>query len=596
MLSHSLSLAATLLGVIVSLGHVTLLAQTHPSTPTDALKALIDAIERDDAAKVGELIELPVKLERDELALIAQRYILGSKLYWLLEDKFAQRDAQRVMRLARLDYLPRVDPHRLNWRMHEVHNRPGVQEPKEGAIGSDPDLPQRFVRMAKADQGWKANLDHGLPALLVLDVQDAPWRNRVMQRVTDELKAGMLATIDQVIDGLVPRPPPQPEPVKADRSTPAGAILVAAEAIEKWDVETLADSFEMIGGDDNGAFRRMAEQMILERKVEKAVRARFAPDQAERIVQEGSLRPGRPSHLAVYQNVEGWAVDGDVARGALKEPLYDVVRRMVRRDGIWRIQYPPRSTIASLNDPEERRKQQARMTSLQELLDHPDRFATAGDVLEMLEPTRKEVAAQQADAGAEARKQLEEMRREMAKNPPQTPEEAEEHALALAFWEMGTALASKDAKEAAKYYFAEGDNGSYALARQNRLLAVIDLKHAVSREIGESDLVEFDLTNLADDIYGLFMTELKIQGDRAVPTGETHGEWIPPIRKIAGQWKIDVSEEAAGNPKESAKRADEETKKIRELTAQVKAGRFTNMDQLRKAMMDAGIKGLGTPR
>jgi hypothetical protein len=92
------------------------------------------------------------------------------------------------------------------------------------------------------------------------------------------------------------------------------------------------------------------------------------------------------------------------------------------------------------------------------------------------------------------------------------------------------------------------------------------------------------------------MTELKIQGDRAVPTGDTHGEWVPPIRKIAGEWKIDVSEETRGSAKDAAEQADSDTKKIKELTTQVNAGKFSNLDQLRKAMKDAGIKGLKSPR
>lgn len=575
--------------VTVSLATVTSFAQTRPSTPTDALKALIDAIDRDDVAAVGQLIELPLKLEKDELALFAQRYILGSKLFCLLEAKFGERDAQRVMRLARLDYVPRVDADLLKWETLEAGRPMKGQPVSETAIGSM--RPGHgLVRMVRTQEGWKTNLNSG-SAILVLDVQDAPWRNRVMQQVTDELKAGKLATIEQVIDGLVPRAPPQTEPVKADRSTPAGAIVAAAEAIEKGDAATFADSFEMSGGDDDGFLRRMAEQAVLEKKVENAIRARYPQDQAERIVKEGSLRRGL---LNMYENVDGWVVEGDVARAALKERWYDVVRRMVRRDGIWRIQYPPRSTMASLNDPDERHRQEARMKALQEVLDHPGRFATAGALLDELNLSRKEMA-QEVDVAAAARQQLEQIKQEIAKNPPRTPEEADEQELGLSLWELGVAVACKDAKEAAKHYFAEGDDGSYALARENRLLAAFELIVAVDKEIDSgagSLLYEFKLSNLADDVYGLFMSELKIQGDRAVPTsGDLQGEWVPGIRKIAGEWKIDVTDETGGKPKDAAKRAEDEARKLAELTIQVRAGKFSNLDQLRKAIKDAGIRG-----
>jgi hypothetical protein len=440
---------------------------------------LIDAIDREDQAAVGELIELPVNLQKDDLALFARRYILGSKLYRLLEEKLGQRDAQRAMLLARLDYLPRVDAGQLQWQMHEVRSGPVDQAPKEGAMGSLPDSRRLVVRMVRTERGWKVRLDDGIPALVALNVQDAPWRNRVIQQVTDELKAGTLATVDHVIDGLVPRAPDQAEPVKADRSTPPGAILVAAEAIDKGDAQTLADSFEMMGGDDGGLLR-MAEQTVLERKVENAIRARFNPDQAERIVKDGFSRRGP---LDMYErNVTGWAVEGDVARGVLKEPRYDVALRMTRRDGIWRIQLPPRSTMPQFDNAEEKLRQAARRRALQEVLDHPERFAKASAVLEALDPSRKEAA--EVDVAAAARNRLEEIRQEMAKNPPRTPEEAEERALGLDLWEIGVALASKDAKEAARHYFAEGDDGSYVLARENRLIAAAELASAANREIG----------------------------------------------------------------------------------------------------------------
>jgi hypothetical protein len=544
---------------------------------------------------VGKLLELPLKLEGEELALFARRYILGSRVFALLEEKFGERDAQRVMRLSRLDYLPRLDADRLHWRTHEVRARPNARA-REGAIGTSPDSPRRIVRMVNTESGWKVNLDHGAPAILVLDVQDAPWRIRVMQKVIDELKAGMIATIDQAIDRLVPLAPDQAPVITADRSTPAGAVLAAAEALDKGDVTTLADSFEMMGGDDAGVLRAMAEQAVLERKVEHLVRARFPPEQAERIVRDASLRRGL---LVMYQNVDGWVEDGDVARAALKERWYDVVRRMVRRDGVWRIEWPPRSTIASLNDPAEERKQQARMGALQEVLDHPERFATPGALLDALDENRRE-AAQEVDPAAEARLQIEQMRKEMANNPPRTPQEAEEQALGLAILELGAAVAAKDAHAAARYYFAAGDDGSYALARERRVLAAMEFSAAASKELGNdagSLLTEFGLISAADDLYGLLMSEPKIQGDdRAIPRVE-QGEdgWMPVFRKSAGQWKIDVTEETGGNPQAAAKRAEDEAKKLAELTAQVKAGKFSTVDQLRKAMKDAGITGIVTP-
>ncbi len=459
-------------------------------------------------------------------------------------------------------------------------------------MGSIPQSGRVVVLMVNTENAWKADLTGEIPAMVVLNVEDARWRNRIVQQVTDEVKAGRLTSIKQVIHALVLHPPEQHEPVKANRSTPEGAIVAAADALERDDAATLGDSFDVMGGDDDGFIRGMVEEAVLKCKVASTVRAKYPPDQAERIIREGSLKRGI---LVSYQNIPGWVVDGDVARAAFKEGFYDVTRRMVRRNGVWRIQFPPRHTLRTPDDARLELEEQARKAALQEVLDHPERFASAGALLEALNPSMKEMAAEQVDAGASARRQLEEIKQEMAKNPPRTPQEAAEHALGLSLWELGVAVASKDAKEAAKHYFAEGDDGSYAVARENRLLAAHELLLAADKEIdsGAGTLLhEFDLSNPADDIYGLFMLQLKIHGDRAVPTvGDQDGDWVPGIRKIAGEWKLDVSDETGGNPNVAAKRADDETRKLEELTAQVKAGKFTNLDQLRKAMKDAEIKG-----
>ncbi|CAN5498893.1 hypothetical protein BH09PLA1_BH09PLA1_21480 [soil metagenome] len=596
----------TSLLVLAWLGNVALLAQTVPSTAnaprvdrsTSAatFKALVDAIGRDDALAARELLEFPLTLDGGKLTAFAERFLLGSKLYWILVDKFEPQRAERAIRQARLDYVPRVEADELTWQPWQVPGPFPSRELREGAIGAAPDHPGR-VRMVKTAEGWKAMVKSDLPALFALDVEDAPGRSRLVQRVINDIKTGELTTIEQVTAELVLRAPERKGPEVADRSTPAGAIVAARAAIEIGDVATFVDSFDVMGGDDDGFVRTLAEEAVLEKKVEKMIRAKFPQEQAERVVKEVL---SRRSVLAGYESVAGWVEDGDVARAALKKGWYDVMRRTVRRDRIWRIQFPPRNTMRFREYEEDKLRQVARMKSLQEALDHPEHFATAGELLEALDPARRERAAEEVDAGGAARRQFEEMKREMAKNPPKTPKEREEYELGLALWEIAVAAASKDAPAAAKHYFAKGDDGSYTLARTNRSLAARDLIIAADKEVAggaQSLSVEFNLYNLADDIYGLLMLELQIQGDRATPkSGDPDGEWIPGVRKIDGVWKIDVTHETAGNPKDAAKRAEAESRKLEALTTQVKAGKFTNLDQLRKAMKEAGIKGAATPR
>ena len=67
------------------------------------------------------------------------------------------------------------------------------------------------------------------------------------------------------------------------------------------------------------------------------------------------------------------------------------------------------------------------------------------------------------------------------------------------------------------------------------------------------------------------------------------------MRKIGGVWKIDVTEETAGNSKQATSRALAETEKIEQITQQVKQLKIKSLEELKAALSKSGIKGAGKP-
>jgi hypothetical protein len=168
--------------------------------------------------------------------------------------------------------------------------------------------------------------------------------------------------------------------------------------------------------------------------------------------------------------------------------------------------------------------------------------------------------------------------------------------------QLSAALVHEDAAAAAKFYVADGDDGAYVLARETRALAIHQLIEAADKEIdsgAERVSSELQLLDVADDPYGLAMIEWKVRGERAIGAKpEGVGEdpfWLPTLRKVGDTWKIDVTEETGGNAKQAAKRAREETVKIQQITQQVKQLKFKKLDDLKAALIAAGIKGANKP-
>jgi hypothetical protein len=297
-------------------------------------------------------------------------------------------------------------------------------------------------------------------------------------------------------------------------------------------------------------------------------------------------------------------IDGDVARAALDQDRYghryDVALRMIRRGGIWRIELAPRDLLSarpSGSDAERARREN-------DVIAHLDRYRTPGSVLEVLDPVRAgEPKVNRNETVRQANQQIDEARKRLATQPASNPREKFDQEMQVTLLKLTAALVAGDAPAAAKFYLADGDDDqSYALAREQRALAVHRLSEAADKEIdsgAERIIHEMQLIDVADDLYGLAMIEWTVQGDKAVgknPQGiGDESFWVPKLRRVGGVWKIDVTDEVNGNPKQAVQRAKEETRLIEQLTDEVNKLKFSNLEQLKAALIKSGVKGPAKP-
>jgi hypothetical protein len=404
--------------------------------------------------------------------------------------------------------------------------------------------------MVRTADGWKLDRTIEFGPVLMLDLEDAPWRNTVISRALDDLKSGKISAADQLRYALTLHPSTtRATTAPSDRSTPEGAIATLMDAIESGDVDTVADSFRYLHEDAAGARARRihAECYVLDGQLRKALVSKFPDGQGAQLAEQHYLRN---AWLRFYQI--NWVVDGDVARGTSKDMPYDSARRMIHEGGIWRIQLPPvefddRIVAKNEQQKEEQQRQAREMQRKQDVLGHLDRYKTPSAVAEALnEP------AEQAHemTGDEVRKRIAEAKK-FAATQPLPKSERDKLEVDVSLMELGAALIDKDYPAAASWYFAEGDDGSYVLARVKRMMAWRALSDVSGRELSGTtgNLRGFYWPAECDDGFSMLLRQWKIHGDRAVGPKEAEEAGADPhqprMRLVNGKWKIDITNETA---------------------------------------------------
>ncbi len=577
------------------------LAGLDRSTPGAGLEVLIGGIERGDVGQVADSIALGrgTGLTEADRRTYAECMIAGSRLRWAVAEKFGEEEARRMAFRGELISVAKLRAADLEWEVIAA----GPPLEKAGmvavALGQGKASKRNLGSMVRgaADGQWRLHRVTEMTALVAIQVDDAPWRNAMVERLLEDLKSGRLTSGKAVGDALVPHAPAsRPATRQGDRSTPEGAIGEIEAAIERGEVGAVADGVVRARDAAGSGFAvDIADDAVTARKLRRAIERKFSEEQAKRICESVGLRL---DWLEMYRKA-AWVVDGDVARAAFEPPeRYRLEFRMVKREGAWRISFPPKNqeeeARAAERGEKSREQGMVERTKLRkEVLAHFEEYKMPGALLEALDPARREMK----EEGRQVEERIKEMEKEAATHPAPTTAEAKEREVGTSLARLSAALVKKDVAEAAKYYFAEGDEGNaYVAARERRALAAEEFIEAVNKEIGASAdrmVQKLGLLNIADDLYGLAM----VWGEQAEADGTTkkvreeNSEWVPQIRKVGGVWKIDVTAETGGKAKEEARRAEAEAKVLSALTGRIKSGDISTAEGLGKAVREAEIKG-----
>jgi hypothetical protein len=616
--------AISILLLPLALGAVATVAEAKPpaatttsaspdrSTPAAGYKTLLDALDRGDIDTIADSILYSVDLTGNDRILAAQRSLISYRLFQSIEAKFGNQIASQTSHLAGLGITPQpIDVEALQFKIDL--NVP--KAPRTDLIAQAIAQPteSQFINMTRVGDAWKYDRSHGPVALLAFTLEDAPWRNQMLQRALADLNAGKIKDENALMRALIPQPPTtQPSTQVADRSVPRGVSAAVQAAIDADDINTVLDCFTTTDG-SNGAFYSIdARLWVSGHKLAKALRSKFGPIQGDRLVQECFLDTRNAT--IQYSNVQ-WVIDGDVARGVWAGRRFDPFLRMLRRNGVWRIELPPDRFGAATPKSEVDRRQKdladgnTKEAKIQEVLTNLNRYPDPGSILDELNPASSDEAHRdpkkdQTDAQAQHDEQLAELgkaKREFATTQASlTPQDRAKQEFAFSFMDQVLHNPHGDAIPDS-IYTADGPDGpAYIRARLHRRDAAGELSQAATREVDSGAgklLYDFTLIDAADDYIACLEIEWTFTGDRA--TGKmpdvSQPFWIPKLHKIGKDWKIDLTDETNGNPSAAAARAETETKSIEKITTDVKALKFQTLDQVVTAMKAADIHGTGKP-
>ena len=598
------------LGLLLAAGPPATSAPTaDPSTPAAGYRTLLDAIDRDDAAAVADSVLLPIELRGADRTIEAERLALGSRVAWAIADRFGRDAADHWAWYAALAVVPRADVATVTFNDSGHPNRPGVVAL---AIGQSPHA--HPIRMARVGPAWRYDrTDLASPFDIAFGREDAAWRHPTLRAALDGLRTGKIADEAALAAALVPPVTPVPaHPHPADRAVPSDVPWAVRIAVDAGDAAEVADCYDRPAAQD-GDVRASADLEVLKRKLDRALHAKFGPAQGDRLVNSCNLATATITDG--YANVQ-WAVDGDVARGLRDGVRLDPLVRMRRRAGRWRIERPFGRLPADVLSGRERaaalevgRSIAADTAKDADVLAHLDRYPDPGSVLDELDVVQSEYAHRdpakaQADAAArraEAIASFARAEREFVDRRATMPQtERDQTEIQLSFQRQLFAAAA--ATRPVSLYVADGDpGGGYVVAREHRNEAAVALWSAADRNVdsGAAALAyEFTLTDAADEPLAMMTSTWTIDGDRATgrsPAGVGRPFWVPPLRRVAGAWKVDLTDETAGDPAAAAKRAEAEAVAIERVTADVQALRFQTLDDVRAALRAAHVRGTGKP-
>lgn len=567
---------------------------SHPapdrSTPTAALRTLIAAIESSDLDAFQDSVALPAGLDAPTRRAFIEQLFLATQLEWWMEQHLPNDQAFGILNDAGYRYFRRVDPDQVQWR--QAAKKPAAEDQPAtrmyGTSGLGPTV--RHISMVLQQDQWKAQGPSGTADSPVLvPMQNIPERTQLLRQTMADCASGKLATFAQIRTAL------STPPVTAATTLPAGVpgtelLKPLLNAIEQGNHHAV-ESALLIHDDSGETPRFLADRLILSKKIESAIRARFPTEQGNTLAETFGLKN---SILRRYL-IAVWTVDGNTARVDFRPPdqRYDAATLLTKIDGLWCLEF------RTLPIPKPKNAEKIYLKELRKILANIPSYATVGDLREAInaartpDPRTTSRPAKLTPA-EELERTLAALRQAEAQIPPGPQNEPDRIRLATLFACAHATLGT--AQDAARFYYAAGDDGSYTVARLQRFQAGRDLELAAYKQLDVSGLSDsLGLANEADDSFTFRMLSWTVTGDTATPNplgGDNLSRiWLPKMKKVAGQWRIDVSEEIATTPQHEAARAAAEAVAIQTITTQLNSGQFQTIQSLRTALTNANIKG-----
>lgn len=363
--------------------------------------------------------------------------------------------------------------------------------------------------------------------------------------------------------------PAATQPQKSGRDVPSTAMTTLLKAADAGDAATVFDSFDMPEDKDGTARKTLANELLTERVFYRACEARFGHDAPQHLYDRIHILCFPPAHQ--YQEDEWVTPPGQLGTVVAKQaPRRILTGSFMRRgrDGVWRI-----SNKFPLHEPVEQ------------------------GLIKIVKKNSAQLAAVTADARAGKYATLDDVIRAISPSSAPPVGGYDTSTLSGAMQAYARAFQDKDPVAMAKFYYAEGDlDGKLAEANARRIVSAMRFIEATAEKLDSAAnglAKKFGL--LTDKDAPWWAESVTEHGDRATATlprdlGEV------PFCKVNGVWKLDLTPTPPMTAAQRAKELDHDNHAVEQITADVLAGKFKTLDEVRKALINVRLSTAPPPQ
>lgn len=371
------------------------------------------------------------------------------------------------------------------------------------------------------------------------------------------------------------------------RETPVGAINTYCKAVENGDASIVADSYDTPR--DLVCRLTWAQAQIAGFQLFQAIEACLGPDAGHEF--DWYAEGDRCVRLKLYTSADFRAVPGypapDAADGKFG-PRGSWLPMCRGSDGIWRIDLGmdpirPIDLRHTIDLEQKRAALYHRLTSAVK----QGQISDVGPILSSLEAQDFQISHEWGELDGEEPTEPPLPNRASldSTNFDQTTPQGAIGAYYRAFVE-------RDEKGIAGFFYSEGDpRGRLAEANAERILAALRFKDAIDRKFnnGGEAFVSDDVGLIAPADLVWWCDVEQERGDHAVGVFENNSQ--VSFRKVDGVWKLDITPAKPQTPTGLASKMARDSKILDQVTADVLAGKYKELSQVRDALVSVKLTG-----